>query len=205
MLHSLHSAGRSETTKWTYSPDFTSTVLPCPACLMSDAQWRDDATTVDAAIRGMREELRVEISKETEGLVRSSALTTHWRHERHDINQWPTSLHSSSLAMAPWTTRPGSGSHSSALRDLCYVHSTFDLRYWYWVKAMSMSWRGSTIFVGISVPKMLLMFWDGQIIFPGENWQLRCMPLWRTFAPWRAERFGCRAGVTNRNNILKDM
>lgn len=41
------------------------------ATVLAEKKWRDDATTVDAAIRGMREELSVEISKETEGLVHS--------------------------------------------------------------------------------------------------------------------------------------
>lgn len=40
----------------------------------SRAQWLDDATTFDAAMRGMREELGVHITKETEGLVRGLVL-----------------------------------------------------------------------------------------------------------------------------------
>ena len=33
------------------------------------AQWPDDASSVDAALRGMREELHVDVTKDTEGLV----------------------------------------------------------------------------------------------------------------------------------------
>jgi len=39
--------------------------------VLAEKKWLDDATTFDAAMRGMREELGVHITKETEGLVHS--------------------------------------------------------------------------------------------------------------------------------------
>eukprot|EP00913_Durusdinium_trenchii_P014231 g13354.t1 len=41
------------------------------ATVLAEKKWPDDASSVDAALRGMREELHVDVTKDTEGLVHS--------------------------------------------------------------------------------------------------------------------------------------
>ena len=53
------------------------------------AQWPDDASSVDAAVRGMREELQVDVTKETEGLVPAwevkEALGERWLRQKRSF------------------------------------------------------------------------------------------------------------------------